>query len=195
MKEFTQFQTDSPPKRGGPWTSNQPTPYSLSPLAGSAIEKEALEGPDAFYGARLPHYAIERECATHRQMVLLRAKGLRIKEIAEITHRSAVTVSNVLRQPWAQKRITELLQESGKSALEAIFNDASAKDVAAVFEEVALNPEARNSDRIAAANAFLDRKLGKPNQPLSHGFHGNLDEMTDEQLVTLACGGTQTATT
>lgn len=97
----------------------------------------------------------------HRVMVLLKSQGYSNVEIAEMTGYTSVRVGQVVRQPWARRRIVELISKHGLVGVQKLLEGELANNVITLVE-VRDDPTARGSERINAANALLDRYLGKP---------------------------------
>jgi len=120
------------------------------------------EVKDDFFNVKQPTMILQSENPTHRLMCYLKAQGLSNREIALRTDKSEPWVSQVLRQPWARKRIAEEMQASGRDAIETVIT-AAAED--SVYKLIELRDEAKQQNvQLAAANALLDRFLGKPTQ-------------------------------
>jgi hypothetical protein len=109
-----------------------------------------------------------------------------------------VAVSNIVRQPWARKRIVEIIRESGQDAVHQLLVGEAYDSIMRLVTERD-NPVARPSERITAADKLLDRIFGKPNQPINHTINGKLEQLSDEELEQIvrrnSGGGTTTATT
>jgi lambda repressor-like predicted transcriptional regulator len=101
------------------------------------------------------------EAPHHRLMVLLKSQGYSNNEIAEMTGYGVTTVSNVLRQPWARRRIVELITKHGLVGVQQLLEGELANNVMTLIE-VRDDPNSRDSTRVNAANSLLDRFLGKP---------------------------------
>jgi len=161
---------------------------STKPRAGSetvAVPNESEEKEDylAFHGIRRPETPLQTEKPYHRVMLYLAAEGNNATEIAEKTGYSTVCVNNLLRQPWAAKKITQILEESGRSKVELVLKGAALAAVERLITEMD-NPDARSSERTSAADKLLDRVYGKPNQPLSVKSEGkSLDQMSDAEIA------------
>ena len=166
----------------GAFSSASPSPYQQSPLSDSIIEQDAKDNPEALYGAKEPHYAILHEKPQHRVMIYLAAQGHTVTEIADLTGFTTVCVNNVLRQPWAQKRITEEIANSGRSKVEMVLKGSQLAAIERLIAEMD-NPDARPSERINAADKILDRVMGKPNQPLTISEGKSLDQMSDAEIA------------
>jgi len=181
----------------GAFSSDGPTPYEMSGLAESYTAEECRNDPHRLHNAKDPYYPLKHEKFAHRNIIFLKAQGLSNVKIAEQLGITAVTVSNVLRQPWAQTQVLEIIHENGGDAVRQLLCDEALRSVERLIVERD-NPEARPSERIVAADKLLDRLYGKPNQPIEHRSQ-NLDTMSDEELERIArqgiaAGSSETAT-
>lgn len=161
--------------------------YCNSPLSGSAIEQDARSDPKALFGRKLPNLAVIQEKAEHRIIILLKAQGFSNREIAKKTGiYTECHISQVLRQPWAQKRLMAEIYEAGGDAIQELLRGNVADSILTLVE-IRDNGE-KDSDRVAAAKDILDRFLGKPTQRIetkneNHTFdHGDVAEL-DRQLA------------
>jgi DNA-binding CsgD family transcriptional regulator len=143
------------------------TPYEQAVESDPKLGSDLEDDPNHLHNARLPHYAIKYERFVHRTIIFLKAEGMSNKKIAERLHITPVTVANVIRQPWAQKRILEIIHEKGGDAVSELLNGAAVDAVQRLIIEKD-NMEARSAERTAAADKILDRIFGKPNQPLQY---------------------------
>ena len=94
-------------------------------------------------------------------------QGYNEKEIATALELNKHTVRNTLRQPSARQHMIETMQQDVSTEIKR-FLEGTVLPSLRVLEEIALNPECRASDRIAAANSLADRQMGRPNQPFTH---------------------------
>jgi lambda repressor-like predicted transcriptional regulator len=168
----------------GAFSSDEPSPYEKSGAASDDVAVAARENPHRLHNARDPFYNIKREKAEHRVVCFLKAEGFTNKEIAEKTGLTTVTISNVLRQPWAQQQVLQIIHENGGDAVRQLLVTTGLKAVQRLVVEMD-NEEARPSERIVAADKILDRLYGKPNQPIEHRGDA-LGKMTDEELEAIA---------
>ena len=99
----------------------------------------------------------------HRVIIILKSQGFSNIEIATFTQYTREHVGNVLRQPWARARLLDLLKEKQNDPAEAFLRGA-VMDSLATLVEVRDDQSAGGAARITAANALLDRYLGKPLQ-------------------------------
>ena len=170
----------------GAFTSLKPTPFEKA--GGELLKEEFVGGEDALYNDRDPHYLIKHQRPEHRVMILLKAQGNSNKEIAQTLGVSAVSVANVLKQPWARKQLLEEINKAGRSEVIQVFKGA-ALDVAEAVVGIVNDPEAKASDKISASHLILDRLFGKATQPMDINLDGSkLKTMSDAELLKIATG-------
>jgi len=119
--------------------------------------------PDSLYGDRVSTMDVKRELPEHRIMILLKAQGHSNKEIGDITGYTREHVGHVLRQPWARSRLLDILNDRGGSAVDKVLSGEVLNSIDTLVE-VRDSDEAGPQARLSAANAILDRALGKPLQ-------------------------------
>ena len=124
------------------------------------IASEYFESADRLHGDRVPETTIMSEKPIHRMMIYLHARGASVADIANHTGYHKQTVSQILRQPWARQRLLQILNECGIDHVKHFLTHEVAPSLE-VLREVR-DTAAKPSDRTAAANAILDRALGKP---------------------------------
>jgi len=131
-----------------------------------------------------PFYHVQKEAPAHRAMLHLAAKGYSVKEIADKLDRSPVNVNNILRQPMLQQDLVKEIrrvQGEDEEVVEVIKQNVvvAVKTLASIIKD----EKARGSDRIAAANALLERRYGKANQPINRGTDVDLNKLSDSELA------------
>lgn len=169
----------------GAFTSTKQTPFEK---AGGERMAEEIGIDDALYNDRNPHYLIKQQRPEHRIMILLKAQGNSNKEIAAACGVSAVSVANVLKQPWARKQLLEEINRAGRNEVIQVFKGA-ALDVAEAVVQIVNNPEAKDSDKLSASHLILDRLFGKATQPMDINLDGSkLKTMSDAELLKIATG-------
>ena len=169
--------------------ASQPaTADSLAPKSCSIIEQD----PPPFHNARDPQYTIQTEKAQHRVMCYMKIEGCSNLEIARRLEVSAVCVSNVLRQPWAQKFMVEEIRRTGGNEVQVLLEGAVADSVRKLIE-IRDTAEA-DRDALNAANSLLDRVYGKPNQPITTHKGQDLNTLPDSQIAALIPSTTATQT-
>lgn len=169
LDDFVRGALDSVRKEGTKYVPPGPyNPHTATP------EREAkrqffglLSTPDgqevSAGNVPTPNVEIYTEKPEHRLMIMLKARGESNKTIAEALGYTDVHVRDVLKQPWARKRLMALIDESGRDGLEQLFSGAAADSVH-VLIDIRDNVKASDSARLAASRELLDRHLGKPTQ-------------------------------
>lgn len=126
-----------------------------------------------------PAYVNKREQFHHRTIAFLKAEGRTNIEIAEALHMSPVTINYLVKQPHISQQILELIHRQGDKTLETLHNAS----LEAAEKLIEIMQEAENVEtKRKACNDILDRRYGKPNQPIALK---NLspDQMSDEELA------------
>lgn len=141
------------------------------------------EGDD-YYNAADPLIGLLKETPVHRLMINLRASGSSIKEIAEATGYTPIHVGNVLRQPWARKRILEMQTGEGLSELRNVIERAGRKALTLLEDsldeaEIPANVKSNNAQYLA------NRLLGKPSNSLILDDRRNPRELSTAELADL----------
>jgi len=163
------------------------TPQGVRPDGvGRPKMSELIGDAPALANRKAPFYHVQQEKPHHRVFLELSAKGYTVKEIAEMTGFTAVCVNNILRQPHTQQFLVNEIRDIysvDEEVVTVIKNNA----VAAVetLATIVKDEKAKGSDRIAAANALLDRRYGKPNQPINRGTDVDLNKLSDEELAAM----------
>jgi predicted XRE-type DNA-binding protein len=137
----------------------------LNTLLGSEECAEAASDyendPDRLHNDSRPNLGIKREKPEHRIILWLKAQGKSNKEIAELTGNTQPWVSQILRQPWARQRVLQIIKENGLDEVQSLLQSTTIDSIYTLIE-VRDSAQAKPSERTAAANALLDRALGKP---------------------------------
>ena len=140
------------------------------------------------HGWKAPPILLQQEKFEHRIIAYLKAEGKSNEEIALQTGMSNTAIGYIIKQPWMEGFILELIAQKGGSKVETFIDDLVMPALETI-KEVMLDPGTSKRDRLSAANAALDRRFGKPNQPISMGPKVSVSEMTlaevDERLATL----------
>ena len=135
---------------------------------------------DGLNGDLDPSRLITRELPVHRTMINMAVAGYQITEIAKLTGYCNNTVSNVLKQPWARKYMVQEAKKTVQQEIKTLLEQEALPSLRTLIT-VRDSDTARPSDRANAANALLDRFLGKPQQSVLIE-EKNPAEMTDEEL-------------
>ena len=110
---------------------------------------------------------LRNEKAHHRMIVALAAQGNTVKQIASILELNPHTVRTTINQPWARRRIRELIDEAAGDNLSTMFG-LYAPEAADVLYEIAVSPKASAASRVSAAKELLDRHLGRSKQVIEN---------------------------
>ena len=150
----------------------------------------------ALWKRKAPQYERQQEQEWHRHVIHLSARGFQSNEIAQIIGRSPTTVQDILRQPYYKDEVIREIRRVASEDEQVVTivkeNVAKAVTVLATIMEDTQSPK---RDRIAAANAILDRRYGKPNQPLARDTGIDLDKLTDADLAKMLPSTGATGTT
>lgn len=135
---------------------------------------------DSLHNDRDAVWGNKSETIAHRRYQDLAGQGFNIKEIAALMGVTVQTVSNALRQPAARARMIEQSKKPLSQMRE--FLEGELMDNLRTFKEIRDNPEAKPSDRIAAASALTERLVGKAAQPIVVD-EKPVNKMTFEELA------------
>ncbi len=165
---------------------------NLSP--GKAKLSEVVGDAPTLANRKAPYYHVQQEKPHHRVFLELAAKGYTVKEIGEMTGFTPVCVNNILRQPHTQQFLVNEIRDiySVDEEVVTVIKD-NIVDIVKGLVNVAKSG-VNESARIAAANSLLDRRYGKPNQPINRGTDVDLNKLSDEELAAmLPTQGTNTS--
>jgi hypothetical protein len=146
-----------------------------------AEDTEILDslGDAGLHNGSLPQLRVTKESPEHRFLVYLFAQGKGLKDVFvdcggewDTTLGKPVSgtgkwsypyLCQLRRQPWFQAHIIRVLEEAGKDRLTAVLETEIMPSLD-VIREIRDDPEEKGTVRLAAANFFFDRLLGKPTQ-------------------------------
>lgn len=131
----------------------------------SALSPEAQVNGRLLHGHGPPKFELVEELPWHRQAAHMFGCGgaVTIKEVAEAFEVDRGTVSNLLRQPWFQERVTEIMARHGNKDIMEMFRAEQFNSLITLIE-IRDDPNASKQVRSANAINILDRILGKPTQ-------------------------------
>ena len=134
---------------------------------------------------RPPPYGLLKESPRHRSIIELKATGKYTnKEVAELLNFSPVTVNYVLRQPWAQKLLVELVREEGASEREAVFRLLDGVTIEAVEAQVSILRNTANEEiKRKVSNDILNRSFGTPTQKTEIVRGDDLSKLSDAEIA------------
>lgn len=119
--------------------------------------------PDRLCNDKPPNLTILHERPEHRLIVYLKAQGMSNKEIAAKTGYGYQWVCQIIRQPAFRKAFLEETKIAGRDAVKSFLAGEVLNSVVTLVE-IRDDVEAKEATRVAAANAILDRALGRPMQ-------------------------------
>lgn len=135
---------------------------NLEPMNLPAVEAQSGPGLARFAGTRAPIYEVVTEKPWHRSAAFMFARGATSQEVALNLEVAPSTVSNLLRQPWFQDRVTQLMAEYGGRDVIELFKAEAFNSLVTLVE---LRDTAKSETvRKSSATEILDRALGKPLQ-------------------------------
>ena len=149
----------------------------------SAAINEAIDGPftDTYFNSRDPNLQILTESPVHRTMLALRVNGSTVTEIAKELGYSIPHVSQVLRQPWAKKRMLEMQKESSVGTLTARIERIGNKALS-VIEEILDDHEVPANVKSTTAQYAVNRLLGRPTDSIVINDNRKASDLTNEEL-------------
>lgn len=172
----------------------QPTDYDVSdatPISDSSFPSfdnyrtataAYLKNENGLHNAEngLPHEVILSEKPEHRLILYLKLNGHSTKEISKLTGYTTVWVRQVVRQPWFRQKFVEEAKSAGLDSVTK-FLESEVLESLEVIREIRDSGGEKGSTRLAAANALLDRHLGKPMQKvITDNTHRNVEDVTTE---------------
>jgi hypothetical protein len=116
-----------------------------------------------FFNSREPNLAIMHEKPEHRVLLMLKAQGLSNREIAKQTGYTEPWMSQLFRQPWAQRALSEFITNAGLDEVTQLLKGAAADSVRKLID-IRDNPLAPVAVVRATCVDLLDRFMGKPAQ-------------------------------
>lgn len=142
---------------------------------------------NAFYNDSDSRLVYKREKPIHRQFIEHAIQGYNNREIARLFSTTVVTVSNILRQPWAREYMQSRMKENTQDELAALLKSETLPSLKKLVS-------IRDADSTPAAvvasvsNSILDRVLGKAAQPILN-TNVDLDKLDDNELRRIAATG------
>lgn len=166
-------------------------PLGVPPLqqtVSASSSSTPVEVPDAPVLVRRkgPNVPLQQEKPNHRVFLELAAKGFSHVEIAQMTGYTAACVNNALRQEHIQQTLADRIREvQGADEQVVEYIKEGVLDAVKIAGEIMRDPTAPKQARLAALNVFLDRRYGKPNQPINRGTEVDLNNLTDSELASM----------
>jgi hypothetical protein len=116
-----------------------------------------------FTGTPPPMWELRREMPWHRFAAFAFGLGATAKDVARRLGKSEPAVQNLLRQPWFQKKVTEIMAEYGAKDIAQMFKAEQFNSLMTLVE-IRDDPKSPKASRVVCARDILDRALGKPIQ-------------------------------
>ncbi len=142
--------------------------------------------PPLLWNRKAPQYERQQEQAWHRTAMEMAAKGFTAREIAERLGCTAVTVQDILRQKQYQQTQVDIIRRNAteddkvyETVRETVHE--AVQTLASIIRDREISP----AYRIAACKEMLDRRYGKPNQPVNRNTDVDLSSLSDSDLVKL----------
>ncbi len=171
-------------------------PAALLPLGcGQCEDITPTSSAKPLWQRKRPSYVRQQELPWHRTALEMAARGYTAEEIAARIGCSPPCVQDVLKQPQYQQTQVDLIRrESDKDyeVCEVIKSNVvlAVKALASIVND----SNSRPVDVIAASRELLDRRYGKPNQPMNRGTDVDLNALSDRELAAmLPTAGTGTS--
>jgi hypothetical protein len=121
--------------------------------------------PNTLYGRGLPQGCEVRKFENPKQRAAAYhfAKGMGVKEVAQACEVTPQCVTQWLKNPWFQERVTELLHAAGFNEVEALLKGEGINSYLTLVE-LRDDPQTPKHVRSDIAKDILNRVLGKPVQ-------------------------------
>lgn len=134
-----------------------------------------------FHGSKdLPEgQGTQHEKPWHRQAAFAFALGATSREVARQLEVAESTVSNLLRMPWFQKRVTDVMAEYGGKDIVELFRAEQFASLATIVQ-LRDDPKVAPSVRMNCAKDILDRALGKAVQRVESSASLSSDDPVTE---------------
>jgi hypothetical protein len=137
------------------------------PPGADTVPETAATADGDLFNPKAPLVTVKHEKAWHRMAIMLKVMGFSNIEIAAKLEVTPVMVSQVLRQQWARETMVKEINAPARMQIAKILESTALDSVFTLIEQRD-RPDAKPSERISAANALLDRYLGKPQQTVEH---------------------------
>lgn len=181
--------SDTTPKYNKQLFENSPLKALMldDPAPTAAAGSSLLNG---LFNRKDPNLAILSEKPEHRLLLYMKAEGLSNREIAQRSGYTEPWLSQLFRQPWATKRLVEILNQTGIETVAGLIRAAAADSVITL---IALRDDTETpaAVRKACSTDILDRYLGKAVQPLMDVSDKDLERMSDADLERIAARSAQ----
>lgn len=144
--------------------------------------------PQALFNDRPAIKPIQEEKPEHLRIIQLKYAGRTNKEIGVFTGYSPIQVANVLRQPWARRRLLSMFAEDGESFAQLL--ESEAKESILTLAELRDTAQSESVRATSAIN-LADRFFGKPTQRTEHYDAGKAPSLKDMEALDQEIARTQ----
>jgi hypothetical protein len=128
--------------------------------------------------------AVRQERPAHRLFLELAARGYTVKEIAERTGYTPVCINNILRQKHTQQVLVNEIRQVADEDEEVVeFIRQEVLESVKTIKRIRDDSNAPKAVRLAAANDLLNRRYGKPNQPVNRGTDIDLNTLSIAEVA------------
>lgn len=138
------------------------------------------ETPRELFNGREAAYTLKAERPEHRAIIMMKASAMNNKEIAAATGRSAVYVSYVVKQPWAQEQILREIESAGREPVVALLQGAVYEATERLIE-LSISAE-KEETRLKANQDIINRTMGMPNQSLTINQKVDATKMSEKDI-------------
>lgn len=149
-----------------------------------SVSLGVASAPPPLFNAKEPLVELKHEKYEHRNVCFLKAQGFSNVEIAELTGYTPTAIGYIVKQPWAEKLILDVIHKEGGDAVHKLLGEEALKAAERLIQissDAKINVETRRK----ANNDILDRVYGRPNQPYTEEKVTNVESLSDEELAKL----------
>ena len=141
-----------------------------------------------FFNPRNPNLAIIHEKPEHRLLLLCKLQGASNREIAAQSGYTEPWISQLFRQPWAQRLLSEMMHEAGLDEVRALLKEAQVELRANARRSAQRSKSSGERSNARRASNLLEQYSGKPTQrvvvnsakPLSSDDLANLNKQIEQ---------------
>jgi hypothetical protein len=142
---------------------------------------DRIAANSGFHNPRSPQVPIATERPEHRAVLLLKMQGLTNIEIEERTGYTRVHIATIVKQPWAQRYMSENMHLAGMDQVICTLKGAALKAAKRLEYEID-NMDARAAERISASKITIQQIYGAAQQTINVK-QAEPEEMDDAQIA------------
>lgn len=140
-------------------------------------------------GFKEPRCLLQQERYEHRIIAELKASGKTNTEIAHITGYTQPAIGYIVKQPWCKEYILSEIHRRGGQMVQDYMAKHAMPAAETIVQGFMDEDMTRGRDRVAAAEALLNRVFGKPTQTVISHKGSDLSKLTDDELANIAQSG------